>query len=137
VLVSRRFGKPTIVKPSGIKLTPYERAAATAMAHMETLQDRLNDPNRYSAKKTLKPIPFSCLAPDAQSVCLAGDFNDWNESSHPLQRQTDGGWLLMVPLSHGHHHYVFVVDGKHVLDPRASGVARNQKGERVSLLGVS
>lgn len=120
-----------------MKQTPYERAAQTALTHMETLQQRLNDPNRYSAKKTLKPIPFGCHAPDAQLVCLMGDFNDWNETSHPMQRQLDGAWQLMLPLTHGHHHYLFVVDGKHVLDPRASGVARNHKGERVSLLGVS
>ena len=120
-----------------MKLSPYERAAQTALAHMESLQGRLSDPKRYSAQRTVKPIPFSCKAPDAQAVFLAGDFNDWRESSHAMQRRVDGAWQLVVPLSHGHHHYVFVVDGKHVLDPRASGVARNQKGERVSLVGVS
>jgi 1,4-alpha-glucan branching enzyme len=120
-----------------MKLTHHEYAARTALAHMETLQAKLTDPKRYSAGKTLKPIPFACNAPDAQAIFLAGDFNNWSETSHPMQRQIDGAWQLMVPLNHGHHHYVFVVDGKHVLDPRASGVARNQKGERVSLIGVS
>ena len=86
---------------------------------MQSLANRLSDPNRYSAGKTVKPIPFVCLAPDAQAVFMAGDFNHWNERSHPMQRTTDGAWRLMVELKHGHHHYRFVVDGKQTLDPSA------------------
>ena len=42
------------------------------------------------------------------------------------------------------HHYpagkiktMIVVDGKLVLDPRAQGIARNEKNEKVSLISVS
>ncbi len=68
---------------------------------------------------------------------MTGDFNSWNPTEHPMIRQPDGAWLLQVPLHHGHHHYVFLVDGKAVLDPQAHGVARDPKGEKVSLLAVS
>jgi hypothetical protein len=54
-----------------------------------------------------------------------------------MKRQSDGTWLLEVPLRHGHHHYQFLVDGKPTLDPRAYGIARNHFGEKVSLLAVS
>ena len=54
-----------------------------------------------------------------------------------MKRQPDGAWLLEVPLHHGHHQYIFVVDGRPVLDPKANGIARDRKGERVSLLAVS
>ena len=54
-----------------------------------------------------------------------------------MKRQPDGAWLIQVQLNHGHHHYRFVVDGKPVLDPKANGVARDAKGERVSLIAVS
>ena len=94
-------------------------------------------PDRYSAKKMVKPINFVCVAPKAGQVCLVGDFNGWNPSSHPMQRQPDGSWLLQIMLHHGHHHYVFLVDGKPALDARAQGIARNQNGERVSLRSVS
>ena len=93
--------------------------------------------NRYSAKKMLKPVNFICVAPSAHRVFLSGDFNGWSSESHPMQRQPDGAWLLQVPLHHGHHQYRFVVDGKPVLDPRASGIARDYRGERVSLIAVS
>ena len=66
-----------------------------------------------------------------------GDFNDWNTESHPLHQSFDGSWRVEIPLSHGHHHYLFCVDGKPVLDPRAQGTARNLKGEKVSLVSVS
>lgn len=94
-------------------------------------------PDRYSAKRMAKPVNFLCVAPEAQQVDLIGDFNGWTAGSHPMKRQPDGAWLLQVPLHHGHHHYIFVVDGKPALDPRAQGIARNAKGERVSLIAVS
>ena len=44
---------------------------------------------------------------------------------------------IALPLTHGHHHYQFLVDGEPALDPRATGIARNERNERVSLLSVS
>jgi len=94
-------------------------------------------PNRYSAKRTKKPVNFFCVAPKAQQVTIAGDFNHWNPSSHPMQRQPGGGWTVQLELSHGHHQYLFFVDGQPTLDPRAQGVARDRHGNKVSLISVS
>jgi 1,4-alpha-glucan branching enzyme len=94
-------------------------------------------PKGYSAKNILKPVPFVCHAPEAQAVYITGDFNHWNPSEHPLKQMPDGAWRTEVMLSHGHHHYLFIVDGKRVLDPRAQGVARNSQNEKVSLVAVS
>ena len=93
--------------------------------------------NRYSAKKMAKPINFFCLAPQARSVSLVGDFNGWQPEAHPMVRQPDGSWHIVVPLHHGHHHYAFLVDGQATLDARATGIARNDRNERVSLISVS
>ena len=49
----------------------------------------------------------------------------------------DGYWFLQVQLTHGHHWYRFLVDGKPVLDPRGTGIARNERNEQVSLIPVS
>ena len=91
----------------------------------------------YGAKKTLRGINFVCLAPQAQTVTLVGDFNQWNTTAHPMKRMPDGAWLLLVELPHGHHRYGFLVDGNLTLDPRAQGITRNDRNERVSLLPVS
>ena len=94
-------------------------------------------PKAYSAKSIIKPIIFVYSAPQAKSVCLTGDFNDWHPEAHPMKRQVDGAWRLEIPLSHGHHHYLFIVDGKPTLDPRAQGIARDHQGAKVSLVAVS
>lgn len=93
--------------------------------------------NRYSAKNNLRPTNFLLLAPQAREVSVIGDFNDWDPGAHPMSRQPDGGWRAQIPLNHGHHHYLFLVDGKPMLDPRAQGVARNEQNEKVSLIAVS
>jgi 1,4-alpha-glucan branching enzyme len=84
-----------------------------------------------------KPIHFYCQAPGAKEVAIVGDFNDWSPSANPLKQMPDGTFRIELLLHHGHHQYYFLVDGKQVLDPRAQGVARNAKGERVSLIPVS
>ena len=91
----------------------------------------------FSPRKTIKPVNFICIAPEAKAVHLTGDFNDWHPSAHPMKRQPDGGWLLQIPLNAGYHHYRFLVDGKTTLDPRAMGIARDHQGEKASLLSVS
>src|ERR1022692_3197972 len=89
----------------------------------------------HSANYSTKPINFYCAAPYAILVELSGAFNHW----HPLsmQRSVDGWWLAQVHLCHGHHQYRFLVDGKPMLDPHATGVVRDEHGEQVSLLAVS
>ena len=90
---------------------------------------------RYSAKSSLRPINFYCAAPRARSVALVGDFNHWQP--FPMQRSVDGWWSAQVELCHGHHQYRFLVDGKPMLDPHATGIARDEHDEHVSLLAVS
>ena len=92
--------------------------------------------DRYSAKGMAKPINFYCDAPNAQTVQLVGDFNNWNPATLPMERREDGWWFLQVPLTHGHHQYRFLVDGRPMLDTRATGVTHNECGEEVSLVAV-
>ncbi len=92
---------------------------------------------RYSPKKALQPINFICVAPQARKVSIIGDFNEWRPDAHPMKRLPDGGWHLQIPLGHGHHYYLFVIDGQRTLDARAQGTVRNAQGEKVSLVAVS
>ena len=80
---------------------------------------------------------FMCIAPQAKHVSIVGDFNGWNRSANPMQRGGDGNWSLRVDLKHGHHRYAYIVDGQVTLDPKAMGIARDDHGERVSLIAVS
>lgn len=98
---------------------------------------RAEPQRRYSAKRTRHHVDFFCQAPQAENVCLVGDFNDWQPTANRMQRMADGRWIISMELHHGHHHYLFMVDGTPTLDPNAHGTAWNESGERVSLIAVS
>jgi hypothetical protein len=53
--------------------------------------------------------------PGASHVQLAGDFNGWNPTSHPLTRQDGGWWEIDLDLEPGIYQYKLVVDGEWVL----------------------
>ena len=94
-----------------------------------------NNRTAYSAKNSIKAVNFFCAAPHAKTVELAGDFNLWQ--AFPMQRSYDGWWVAQLQLCHGHNHYRFLVDGKPMLDPQATGIARDEHNEKVSLIAVS
>jgi len=68
-------------------------------------------------KQMVKKTEFSLLAPSAQSVFLAGDFNQWDLSSHPLKRDKNGMWKISLNLDPGQYEYRFFVDGEWQNDP--------------------
>ena len=111
------------------KESPYEKL------HFMNITQNNPDYASCSAKNSRKPVNFYCAAPHAISVELAGDFNHWQPL--PMQRSVDGWWLAQVELGHGHHQYRFLVDGKRMLDPHATGVARDEHDEQISLVAVS
>lgn len=91
----------------------------------------------FAYQKPLHLVNFICNAPQAATVSLIGDFNKWDPASHPMKQMPDKAWFISVNLNHGHHRYAFLVDGQLTLDPRAQGVTKNDKGERVSMIPVS
>ena len=93
--------------------------------------------DRYNAKNMAKPVNFYYAKPDARSINLVGDFNDWNPNSLPMQRRVDGWWFIQVPLTHGHHHYLFIVDGAPTLDPKATGTVQADHYSKASMIAVS
>ncbi|MBT3598043.1 MAG: glycoside hydrolase family 13 [Verrucomicrobia bacterium] len=100
-------------------------------------EERGTGEGRYSAKRTVVAINFSCFAPKAKKVVIIGDFNHWSGDDYPMERMPDGAWHLQVAMHSGHHRYLFLVDGEPQLDPKANGVTRTEENVRVSLLSVS
>ena len=60
---------------------------------------------------------FSCHAPAAGAVSVAGTFNDWSPTATPLTRQADGTWTATLGLAPGRYEYKFVVDGEWCCEP--------------------
>ena len=100
-------------------------------------RDSTESQRLYSAKRQQHHVTFFCDAPGAESVSLTGDFNGWDPAANPMGRTPDGRWMTSLELHHGYHRYLFLVDGKPTLDPNASGITRNDRNERVSLIAVS
>jgi hypothetical protein len=82
-------------------------------------------------------VTFVLLAPQARSVALAGDFNDWDASRVLMRREASGLWTVDVPLTPGRYRYVFVVDGRRfVADPAAPRAAGDDFGTPTSVVTV-
>jgi hypothetical protein len=66
-------------------------------------------------------VQFVLDAPRASSVTVVGDFNAWDGSKTPLERDSSTGvWSALVDVHPGRHVYAFLVDGKTwTLDPNA------------------
>jgi 1,4-alpha-glucan branching enzyme len=67
-------------------------------------------------KTTLKEPPvrtinLAVVAPDARSVSVVGDFNEWRIGSHSLQQSDDETWRITLQLAPGTYQYKFVIDG--------------------------
>lgn len=65
----------------------------------------------------LKEVEFSCRAPDAQDVFLAGTFNAWNPSACPMRRGPEGMWHITLRLARCSYEYKFVIDGTWLCKP--------------------
>lgn len=80
---------------------------------------------------------FVLVAPDARSVSLVGDFNDWSESATRLTRQAgDGVWWVTVALPPGRYRYAFVVDGTAWRSDPAAPAAEDDFGRPNSVVTV-
>jgi len=98
-------------------------------AKAKTAKQRPNYPGEVASPATQaalkREVTFAVYQPDAERVFLSGVFNDWSTEATPLTRQPNRDWKTTVALTPGRYEYKFVVDGKWILDPRASVSAVN------------
>lgn len=74
----------------------------------------------------------------AESVAIAGTFNDWRPEVTPMIAVGEGRWVKDLALPPGTYEYRLVVDGcKWVPDPQARETALNPFGGCNSVLKVS
>ena len=99
-------------------LVPKTRAMAKPVG---LLLERFPNPNKGR-------VCLGFYAPAAETVFVAGTFNDWQPSAMPLQRQTDGRWAVELLIEPGRYEYRFVVDGQWTDDPLSSAYVSNPFG---------
>ncbi|MEZ0276369.1 MAG: alpha-amylase family glycosyl hydrolase [Roseimicrobium sp.] len=88
-----------------------------------------------SSKSGMGAIPYSdapagttfrVWTPFAQKVSVAGNFNGWSPTSHPLVLEGDGIWSTDVPGAITGHEYKFVInDDIWRIDPQARAVTNS------------
>jgi len=71
-------------------------------------------PNPTSKRK----VTFSYVAPEAQTVLLAGDFTDWEKAAVSLKKDKTGAWKKTLSLPPGRYAYRLLVDGQWQDDPQ-------------------
>ncbi len=72
----------------------------------------------------------------AQSVSIAGSFNNWSASASKLVKDPAGNWRISLRLTPGKYQYRFCMDGKWADDPSAKETVSNPFGSRNAVLEV-
>ncbi len=88
---------------------------------------------RQTAMGTLFVQPLAA----GRRISIAGDFNNWSATSHPMQKnESHGIWELCVQLPPGRRQYRLVVDGRWIMDPHNPETEPNPYHETNSLVVV-
>jgi len=94
-------------------------------------------PQPVSAEQII-PVQFVLVAPEARSVAVVGDFNNWGLNDTALVAVNHNGvWSVSAPVHPGVRRYAFLVNGKQwVADPTAPRAAGDDFGQASSALVV-
>jgi len=96
-----------------------------------------NHDNVRNAGTPLVPVRFEFTDPTANTVCIAGTFNQWQPEAKTLHPIGCGHWWKETALAPGTYEYCLVVDGKWMPDPLARESVPNPFGGRNSILKVA
>ena len=88
-------------------------------------------------RRNLTAVEFALELPEATSVALVGDFNDWTPGATPLSRSGSGRWTTVLPLAPGRYQFTFIVDGKRWVADPARPRALDDFGEPTSVVTVT
>ena len=92
------------------------KATAPEKSKPAGIDARLSD--YYGVTQINDAVIFVTLYPRADSVQVAGDFNNWLPGKTPMQKVGDSGvWQTKIKLPEGKYRYRLVVDGQWQQDP--------------------
>jgi 1,4-alpha-glucan branching enzyme len=81
-------------------------------------------------------VHFEFNYPAAESVFIAGTFNDWRPEATPMIALDQGRWAKDLALPPGDYEYCLVVDGQWKPDPQATETVPNPFGGMNSIRRV-
>ena len=68
-----------------------------------------------------KATTITCVAPDAQSVFIAGTFNAWEPDTTAMTKSKDGVWKVRLNLLPDRYEFKFIIDGQWCCGPNCQG----------------
>jgi hypothetical protein len=112
-------------------------AGFVAVAAIGILRVRSNE-RIVAVSHGAEPVDFVLVAPQASSVAVVGDFNNWGLGDTALAATNHGGvWSVTARVPAGLHRYAFVVNGKQwIADPSAPRSSGDDFGMPSSALVV-
>ncbi len=120
-----------VAKPA-IKI---EKTPMTEKPETEDIDIKLSE--YYGVNQINDAVVFVTLYPRAESVNVAGDFNNWQPEQTPMKKVDAGGvWKTKLSLPAGKYHYRLVVDGQWQQDPYNELTELNPFGEFNSVVEV-
>jgi chromosome partitioning protein len=135
LVIPNRFLQSLAVSREGSSMSiPAAQADALSLAPKST-QQKIEE--FYGVKQIGTEVLFAARFERAQSVLLAGDFNNWTPQMTPMiSGERPGDWRKLLQLSPGRYKYRLVVDGRWVTDPNNTYVEANQFGELDNVIEV-
>ncbi|MGI8967335.1 MAG: isoamylase early set domain-containing protein [Limisphaerales bacterium] len=103
---------------------------------MQTTKERSSHKSAAAKSAENIAVEFMLDMPQAGSVAVAGNFNDWDVTKKPLRKSANGLWRTAVTLPPGRYEYRFVADGQWLNDPKAKESSPNSFGGKNSVLQV-
>ena len=79
-----------------LRMFLYRATKNRLLADGQTLNDFANAHNYYGFHRTETGWVYREWAPSAYQLYLTGEFNNWNQTSHPLSRTSDGNWEIQL-----------------------------------------
>ena len=106
--VGKNTAKKRVMKKAGPKKT------AKKLASKEATDVRLGIKKEHPKSKNVCVVTFrlpKIAAPDAKSVCIVGDFNDWNIHANRMEKLKNGDYTVKLELERGREYqFRYLID---------------------------
>ncbi len=115
---------PKTVKTSKVK---KDKNSSAVVPYLQSQQ--IEGLMRLMTHDTGKSIQFEITAEQGSKVYVAGTFNNWDPTTHPLNYHPEEGvFKATLHLPAGQHEYKFVVNGVWQCDGKRSHGPTNEHG---------
>ena len=122
-------------KAAPVKAARAQKAKAPAAARTAGIR------KKYLKARPACQVTFVLpkeAAPEAESVCVLGEFNNWSQDAHPLRRLKSGDFTVTLELESGRsYRFRYIIDGwKYENDWYADRYEPNPYGGEDSVIDV-